>query len=244
MNSKQLHSHFRDCSHQKSSVSIDDSWNNLPVLDTTSPFVTTSSPSAPSLYTYVRVPVRGSPDGKTLLAVGDTGASRCIISERALREFFPNATVDRSVTNSIIGVGRQSSTGWADITAYFKGRVNGKDSVARFQLGCWIVPKLDAGLLISQEFLVPHRCDVLGSQDILRFGCFDNDFDVPIEQFKQGPSQRYRARLADNAVLGPYSRKMVPIRTGASGPLNGYRPYSLGNSWKGLHCQFTSPFRQ
>ena len=110
-NAETLEAHLQNRSRQEASAATDDSWQGLPILNPAVPPIPAPSRAAPSPYTHVRIPVRGFPNGKTLVAVGDTGASRCVISEQALQEYFPDAVVNRDVTSSIIGIGKQTSNG-------------------------------------------------------------------------------------------------------------------------------------
>jgi len=163
-------------------------------------------------YTYARVQTRGSVDGPVFTACYDTGASRCAVS-RAYLGYFPEATVNWQAKANIRGVGHTKALGWAEFNIYHQGNVSGQKMVLAVRLGAWVLDRLDAGLLVGQEFMVPHQVDVLNSSGEIAFGCFGGA-TVDAAIFAKVPERTHVVRAAANTIIPPRSHRIVPVFTG------------------------------
>ena len=145
-----------------------------------------TSPDKGCGYTYARVQTRGSVNGPVITACYNTGASRCAIS-RSYLDYFPDAKIDWKPKAYVRGVGRTKAEAWAEFTMYHQANVKGHPMILALRIGAWVLDHLEVGLLIGQEFMVPHKVDVLNSTGEISFGCFQGARYRPPSSQKSHP---------------------------------------------------------
>jgi len=117
---------------------------------------------------------------------------------------------DRSVTATLNGIGDVRSIGWANFTFFVRGTLpDGTTRVARCRTGGWVVDKLDAGLLLGQEFNLPHGLDVLNSEGRVNIKAC-GDITVPAIIYSKVPPRNYVVKAAQNTVIQPWSMAIIP----------------------------------
>ena len=73
-----------------------------------------------------------------------------------------------------------------------------------------VLDRLDAGLLVGQEFMVPHQVDILNSSASISFGYFNGAL-VEASVFAKAPLKTYKVKAAATTVIPPHSHRVVPI---------------------------------
>ena len=165
--------------------------------------------------TYARIVVRGHPHGKSMEACVDSGAGRCLISSNYLRE-MSNVRMNTRVKATLRGIGTMTAIGWATFDLWVRGRLpNGKTRIAQLQAGAWVVDKLDAGLLLGQEFNIPYGLDILNSIRKIRVTKASRLL-LPAKIFHQGTIQANKVYAQQDLDVPPYST--LPIAVTADVP--------------------------
>jgi hypothetical protein len=162
-------------------------------------------------YTYARINVRGSLNGPTFEICADTGASRCVIAKRLLRE-IENCAVDWTRKCYLNGVGGSEAIGWAIFTLYVKGTIDGRPAVGALHIGAWVVKNLDAGILLGQEFNVPNGLDILNSEGLVKIrSC--STLCVPARIFSKVKEAIFRVKAAANVTIPPRTTQPIQFKT-------------------------------